>query len=145
MLVAAALMLVLTASGGENPNPMNHRANGTFDIKIEPMASTTFSRMSSVKQYHGDLEGTSHGEMMGIQNNEGSGAYAALEVVTGTVHGKKGSFTLVHSGTMRRHGEFSMIIRVVPESGTDELAGITGTMEIVIESGKHFYHFDYSL
>jgi len=76
---------------------------------------------------------------------EGSGAYAAIEVVTGTLGGRKGSFALVHSGTMRRGGDYRMIIRVVPDSGTEELTGIDGTMEIVIENGKHFYKLDYTL
>jgi hypothetical protein len=74
---------------------------------------------------------------------EGSGAYVAIERVTGTLAGRKGSFLLVHSGTMRRGGEFNMIVRVVPDSGTDELTGLTGTMEITIEGKNHFYKFDF--
>ena len=86
------------------------------------------------------------GEMMSVEGAvEGSGAYVAIERVTGTLAGRKGSFALVHSGTMRRGGEFSMIIRVVPDSGTDELTGLSGSMEIVIEGGNHFYKLDYVL
>ena len=77
------------------------------------------------KQFHGDLERSSAGEMTSVEGTvEGSSAYVAIERVTGTLHGRNGSFALVHSGTMRRGGEFSMIIRIVPDSGTGELAGL---------------------
>ena len=123
------------------------QASGTFDVKVEPIADrTTFGRLSLRKQFRGDLEGTSVGEMMTEEGTEkGSGAYVAIERITGTLDGRKGSFALIHGGTMRRGGEFNLVIRVVPDSGTDELAGLTGTMEIVIKDRDHFYHFDYAL
>lgn len=121
------------------------RANGSFEVKLQPMSGDAYPRLSLKKTFHGDLEGTSDGEMMSLTSEEGSGAYVAIERVTGTLHGRKGSFALVHSGTMRRGGEFDMIIRVVPDSGTGELAGITGTLQIVIEGRAHSYHFDYAL
>ncbi len=125
---------------------MSKRATGTFEVKMEKMASDRFPRMSGKKQIHGDLEGTGESEMMSVEGTEqGSGAYVAIERITGTLHGRKGSFALVHSGTMRRGGEFNMIIRVVPDSGTGELEGLTGTFEIVFEGSNHLYNFDYTL
>lgn len=139
-------LTLLTASAEEKGKPMSQRASGSFEVKLEPMTSEAFPRLSAKKQIRGDLEGTSTGEMMSVEGTvEGSGAYAAIERVTGTLHGRKGSFALVHSGTMRRGGEFSMIIRIVPDSGTGELTGISGSMEIVIEGRDHFYKLDYVL
>jgi hypothetical protein len=77
-------------------------------------------------------------------NVQGSAGYVAIERVTGTLHGKRGSFVLQHTGTMDR-GAPSLSIHVVPDSGTEELVGLTGSMQIQIEQGKHFYTFDYSL
>ncbi|HEX6098656.1 MAG TPA: DUF3224 domain-containing protein [Thermoanaerobaculia bacterium] len=141
MLVVAAL----AASAEEKGKPMSQRASGTFEVKLEPLAGDAFPRLALKKDFHGDLEGTSAGEMMSVQSEGGSGAYVALERFTGTLKGRKGSFVLVHSGTMRRGGDFQMIIRVVPDSGTEALAGIAGTLEIVIEGSKHSYHLEYSL
>src|SRR5262249_28733629 len=104
-----------------------------------------FPRMTLTKQFHGDLEATSCGEMMSIYGTvEGSGAYVAIERVEGSLSGRKGSFALVHNGTMSRGGDFVITIKVVPDSGTDELAGLAGTMRIVIEQGSHVYDFEYT-
>ncbi len=102
--------------------------------------------MSADKQLNGALEGTSHGEMLTATTAvEGSAAYVALERVEATLAGRKGTFVLQHSAFMTR-GAPHLTITVVPDSGTGELAGITGTMAIRIEEGgKHFYDFDYSL
>ncbi len=106
----------------------------------------SFPRLALHKQFHGDLEGTSQGEMMSVNGTvKGSGAYVAIEHFSGSLLGRKGSFALVHSGTMRKGGELNMIIRVVPDSGTEQLAGLTGTFEIIIEDGKHRYNFDFSI
>ena len=127
------------------------RATGPFDVKLTPQAADTptegspLGRMSIDKQFHGDLEGTSKGEMLtagtAIQNSAG---YVAVERVTGTLHGKKGTFALQHNATMTR-GEGKLNIVVVPDSGTGELTGLSGTMSIEISNGKHFYAFEYSL
>jgi hypothetical protein len=144
--LAILCLTLLAATPQPKGNTMTRRANGTFEVKVQPIAGEgAFPRHSAKKTLHGDLEGTSEGEMMSVTSEDGSGAYAAIERVTGTLHGRKGSFALVHSGTMRRGGEFDMIIRVVPESGTGELTGLTGTMQIVIEGRDHSYHFDYAL
>lgn len=143
MAVAVALaILSLTLEGA----PMSHRVSGEFEVKLEPMKSEAFPRMAMTKKYHGDLEATSAGEMMHVESTvKGSGAGVAIERVTGSLRGRKGSFVLVHNSTMRGGGDFSMIIRVVPDSGTEELTGLTGTMGIVFDGPKHIYQFDYSL
>jgi Protein of unknown function (DUF3224) len=109
---------------------------GTFDVKLTPetladkAADKTLARMSIDKQFHGDLEGTSKGEMLSaVTRVKGSAGYVAIERVTGTLKGRKGSFVLQHSATMAR-GEPHLHIIVVPDSGTEELTGLTGTMKI---------------
>ncbi len=101
--------------------------------------------MSLDKQFHGDLEATGQGEMLSVLDREkGSGGYVALERVTGTLQGKEGSFVLQHNATMNR-GAAKMDIMVVPDTGTGQLTGISGSMIIRIEAGKHFYDFEYTL
>jgi hypothetical protein len=125
-------------------------AMGTFDVKLLPLSSDQlpngFGRMSIDKQFHGDIEGSSKGEMLsfGTGGKGSSGGYVALEQVTGTLNGRKGSFVLQHSATMNR-GVPHMSITVVPDSGTDQLVGLTGTFNIIIADGKHSYDFEYSL
>jgi hypothetical protein len=127
-------------------------AKGGFDTKVEPQGApdkapgSTLGEMSLNKQYHGDLEGAGKGTMLTVASDvKGSAAYVAVERVTGTLNGKTGSFALQHSGTMNR-GALHLLITVVPDSGTGQLAGITGTMDIVIApDGKHSYTFDYTL
>jgi uncharacterized protein DUF3224 len=126
------------------------RATGTFDVKLNPLAAynaddSSMGRMSIDKQFHGDLQATSKGEMLSsMDRNSGSGAYVAIERVTGLLGGREGSFVLHHTGTMNR-GEAQLSVRVAPDSGTAQLAGLTGTMTIDIAAGKHSYTFDYSL
>lgn len=128
------------------------RANGTFEVKLSPQKpdnpaaeNANLGRMSIDKKFSGDLEGTSQGEMLSAMSAiKGSAGYVALERVTGTLHGRKGSFVLQHNGTMTR-GAPALSICVVPDSGEGDLAGLTGKLTIRIEGGKHFYEFDYSL
>ncbi len=125
-------------------------AKGTFDVKVAPVAEdkaegSTLGRYSLDKQYHGDLEATAKGEMLTAGSDvKGSGAYVAVERVTGTLNGRKGSFVLVHKGTMG-HGSMQLSVTVVPDSGTDRLTGLTGSLNIVIADGKHSYDFDYTI
>jgi Protein of unknown function (DUF3224) len=125
---------------------MSH-AKGTFEVKMAPVsvADEPVMRMSIDKQFHGDLEATSIGQMM-AGGNEANGArvYVALETVTGTLAGKSGSFILAHRGTMTATGQELSVI-IVPDSGTGELKGISGTLDIQITDGKHFYTMDYML
>lgn len=122
---------------------------GTFDIKGTPLAaeqSTTeigAGRMAFRKTFHGDLQGTSVVEMLGMMDQKlVSGAYVALERITGTVQGRTGSFALQHSSTMRR-GTPEQRITVVPDSGTDALAGISESMTIDIVDKQHYYTFTF--
>jgi hypothetical protein len=128
---------------------MSERASGTFAVKLTPQsladAEAGFARMSLDKQFHGELEATSKGEMLAAATAvNGSAGYVAMERVSGTLHGRAGTFFLQHSGTMNR-GEASLSVTVVPDSATDELTGLTGRMAIIIEAGKHSYEFDYEL
>jgi hypothetical protein len=127
------------------------RATGPFDVSLKPLSmdnepgSDSLGRMSIEKQFRGDLEGTSKGQMLtggtAIKNSAG---YVAIERVTGSLKGRKGSFILQHTGLMNR-GTPSLMITVVPDSGTDQLEGLKGTMTINIEAGKHSYQLDYTL
>jgi hypothetical protein len=125
-------------------------ARGTFDVKVAPQpqddsAGGPFTRLFLDKHFHGDLDATSKGQMMAAGTAvEGSGAYVAFELVTGVLNGKRGSFILQHKGTMRKN-VYLMDVTVVPDSGTDELTGITGNMKIIIEGGRHSYEFEYTL
>jgi hypothetical protein len=124
------------------------KATGPFDVKMAPAsaADATVGRFTLDKKYHGDLEGSGIGEMLtALTTTKGSAGYVAIEKVTGTLAGRTGSFHLQHSGTMNR-GAPSLSITVVPDSGTSELAGLTGKMNISIAAdGAHYYTFEYSL
>lgn len=124
-------------------------ARGTFEVKLAPQEDksqdATLGRMTIDKQIHGDLEGTSKGQMLTAGSAvKGSGGYVAMERVTGTLSGRSGSFTLQHSATMDR-GVPHLSITVVPDSGTDQLVGLTGKFNITIADGKHSYDFEYTL
>jgi hypothetical protein len=130
---------------------MPTRAAGTFEVKLAPQstdaetAGSTLSRLTIEKQFRGDLEGTSKGEMLSAgTQTKGSAGYVAQERVTGTLGGRRGSFVLQHTGVMNR-GAPGLTITVVPDSGTGDLAGLTGAMMIIIEPGKHSYQLDYDL
>ena len=128
------------------------RISGRFDVKVLPQKpdnpqaeSAGLGRMALDKQFHGDLEAASQGEMLSVLDRAtGSGAYVAMERVTGTLAGRKGSFVLFHHATMDR-GNPELTIQVVPDSGTDELVGLKGSMDIRIEDKQHFYDFDYEI
>jgi hypothetical protein len=160
LLGIASLLWAAAPLTAQSPSPLSStnqeidvttRATGTFDVKLAPLTAydtttgTTMGRMSIDKQFHGDLEATSKGEMLiggtAIKNSAG---YVAIERVTGTLAGRKGTFILQHNATMNR-GAPQLNIIVVPDSGTDGLTGLTGTMNIIIADGKHSYEFDYTL
>jgi Protein of unknown function (DUF3224) len=129
---------------------MKKHASGAFDVKVAPLASdfsadANLGRMSLDKQYHGDLEATGKGEMLYAGGPaKGSGGYVAIEQISGTLQGRSGSFVLQHSGTMTPEGT-NMTVTVVPDSGTGQLAGLTGSLTIKIDHGQHSYELDYSL
>jgi hypothetical protein len=126
---------------------MAMQASGTFEVKLTPQEGTveTLGRMTIEKQFRGDLEATSKGEMLSAGTAvKGSAGYVAIERVTGTMQGREGSFVLQHSGTMTR-GMPHLTITVVPDSGTGALAGLTGKMAITIADGEHSYILEYTL
>ena len=130
---------------------MTTRATGPFEVKLAPLPAyddsetSTPARLSIDKVFKGDLVATSKGEMLSAMTAvKGSAGYVAIERVSGTLAGRTGSFVLQHTGLMNR-GAPSLTITVVPDSGTGELEGLSGTMNIVIEGGKHSYELDYSL
>ena len=126
---------------------MSH-ATGPFDVKLTPQddkLDPTLARLIIDKQFHGDLEATSKGTMLSAGTAvKGSAGYVAIELVTGALHGRTGTFVLQHSATMNR-GVPSLSITVLPDSGTGQLTGLTGTMNIIIAEGKHSYDFSYTL
>jgi Protein of unknown function (DUF3224) len=73
-----------------------------------------------------------------------SGVCVAIELVTGTLDGRSGTFILHHRGVMTR-GVPELSVAVVPDSGTGELTGLAGDMQIKMPGGKHFYQFSYAL
>ncbi|HMH13991.1 MAG TPA: DUF3224 domain-containing protein [Edaphobacter sp.] len=128
---------------------MTH-AIGTFEVKLAPQSDGKpedfpIGRMLIDKQIHGDLEATTKGQMLAFSTEvKGSAGYVAMERVTGILNGRTGSFVLQHSATMNR-GVPQLFITVVPDSGTGQLIGLTGTFDIQITDGKHSYTFDYSI
>ena len=129
---------------------MSSHAAGPFDVKVTPQDDKSddplLGRMTIDKQYHGDLDATGKGQMLTAGSAaKGSGAYVAIEKVSGALQGRRGTFVLQHTGTMTQ-GAPQLIINVVPDSGTGQLAGISGKMAIKIaEGGKHSYDFEYTL
>jgi hypothetical protein len=128
-----------------------HIAKGTFTVALQPMpfenadAESKLGRMSIDKQISGDLAATTQGQMLSAMTSvKGSAGYVALELVTGTLAGKRGTFVLQHIGVMNR-GVSSLKVSVVPDSGTGELSGIEGEFRIDIANGTHSYEFAYRL
>jgi hypothetical protein len=124
-------------------------ATGTFEVKTQPQAQDDpapgFGRASLDKQYGGDLAGAATGVMLtAMTPTPGSAAYVALERFTGKLHGREGSFALQHAGSMCG-GTQQLAISVVPCSGSGELTGIEGQLDIRIENGRHYYEFEYTL
>lgn len=124
----------------------------TFDVSLEPVEThaqgaegNQLGRMTLDKTFHGALDATSQGEMLSVMTSvQGSAGYVAIEQVTGTLNGKQGTFVLQHFGIMQ-DGEDRLILEVVPGSASGELSGLSGTMDIEVKGGKHYYTFDYEL
>jgi hypothetical protein len=148
LTLAATIYLAAAAvAAAQNGQPMTTRASGTFDVKLSPQATADkdLGRLSIEKQFRGDLEGTSSGEMLTAMTAiKESAGYVAIERVTGRLKGRSGTFILQHTGTMER-GKPSLSVTVVPDSGTGDLAGLTGTMTIDLGGGKHAYVFEYAI
>lgn len=130
---------------------MSERARGTFEVtatRQPPYDSAdglVLGRTSFVKTFKGELEASSTVEMLSAGTpTQGSAVYVALERVNGTLAGKRGNFVLAHYGVMNR-GTPSLKLEVAPDSGTGELVGLTGQMQIEIKDGQHFYELEYQL
>jgi hypothetical protein len=129
---------------------MSTHASGTFEVKLTPQTDdksgdASLGRMTIDKQFHGDLEGASKGQMLtGMTEVKGSAGYVAIEKVNGTLKGRTGTFILQHAGSMNR-GVPQLTITVVPDSGTGQLTGLAGNFTIKIDQGKHSYEFEYTL
>ncbi len=124
------------------------RARGPFEVTTTPQddgGDGVIGRLLLDKRYDGDLVATGRGQMLGARTPDGSGGYVALERVEGALAGRSGTFVLLHRGTMRGGGDVRLEVEVVPGSGTGGLAGLAGTMAIMIEGGAHAYELDYTL
>ncbi|WP_266156992.1 DUF3224 domain-containing protein [Dyella silvatica] len=151
-MAALGLMFgLLVSAPSMSKEATTMHASGPFEVKLTPQPAIPGIEPARVdartidKQFHGELEAHSLGEMLSAGGEvPGSAGYVAIERVTGTLHGRHGSFLLQHSGTMNR-GEPQLAIHVIPDSGTEQLTGLTGSMAIIIEHGQHSYTFDYQL
>mgnify|MGYP002624624235 CR=1 FL=1 len=139
------------ATPTKEPPRMPQVAKGSFDVEMKPQAEpaaadgVSLGRMSLAKTFHGDMQATGQGEMLtALTPTKCSAGYVAIERVTGTLHGRRGSFVFQHSGLMDQ-GAQSLSIRVVPGSGTGDLAGLAGDFRLRIVDGKHLYEFEYTL
>ena len=124
-------------------------ARGPMEVEIE--AEPPYSEQGGLKlnrnlvrkEFSGDLVGTSEAQMIAaFTGTHGSAGYVAIEHFTGSVGGKSGSFVLQHSGVMNK-GDAQLTVTIVPDSGTGELVGISGTLEIDNDEGQHSYALDY--
>ena len=154
LILAGLILTGITRQAGDGRAPAGRKeammiARGTFDVRLSPQADDRaavgpFSRLILNKQFQGDLQASSKGQMLGAETGQGSGGYVALEHVTGTLNGLHGSFVLQHIGTMTK-GSARLDVTVVPDSGTEQLKGIIGTMTIVIEGDRHYYTLEYRI
>lgn len=129
---------------------MTHHARGPFTVKLAPQAADpggepAIGRLTLDKQFQGDLVAVSKGQMIAFRSAvAGSAGYVAMERVEGTLNGRAGSFVLQHTGVMTR-GDGKLIVTVVPDSGTGELTGLSGTMTIIVTGKDHAYDFEYTV
>ena len=155
LIAAAILLCAAQAQAAQSPQPketsMSHHAEGPFDVKTIPLqpdevtTGTGITRFHLDKQYHGPLDAKAKGEMLAYGSPaSGAAGYTAIEEVSGTLDGRKGSFALQHWGTMQA-GKFELRVEIVPGSGSGDLKGIAGTLTITINAGQHTYTLDYTL
>ena len=152
-----SLMLGLTASlleshANTSEEHLLMHASGYFDVKLAPQAADNpqartaqIDRLSIDKKYHGDVQGTSTGQMQAIKDDRDTGAYVALEKVVASFKGRNGTFMLMHYGYMSQGAVGRWLVEIVPNSGTGELAGLSGTMKIIQKDEKHYYEVEYAL
>jgi len=122
------------------------QAKGYFEVTLNPANDqiAPAGRMLIEKTYHGDLRGSAVGQMLSKRTDEGVAVYSAIEEFSGVLDGKTGTFTLSHYGIMSAQGQ-ELKIEIIPSSGTDELKGITGSLELIMEGGVHNYTLNYHI
>ncbi len=118
------------------------------DLEAEPpfleQDGLTLNRNVVRKEFSGDVVGVSEAQMIAaFTGTPGSAGYVAIEHFTGSVGGRSGSFVLQHSGVMNK-GDGQLTVTIVPDSGTGELVGISGTLDINNDEGQHSYVLDYT-
>lgn len=152
LAIATLAILTFSTTNGATSRESAMHAKGYFDVTLipqkpdnAPAQEASLGRMSIDKQYHGDIDGIAKGEMLATGDGKQHGAYVAIEKITATLNGRSGSFSLVHRAAMNQGTPERWEIFVVPGSGTEQLAGISGTFTIINRDGKHFYELDYSL
>jgi hypothetical protein len=150
MLSLVASQFVSRANTSQEHLSMH--ASGYFDVTLAPQAADNpqvrtaqIDRLSIDKKYHGDVQGTSTGQMQAIRDAQETGAYVALEKVVASLHGRNGTFMLMHYGYMSQGAIGRWLVEIVPNSGTGELAGLSGTMKIIPKDEKHYYEIEYAL
>jgi hypothetical protein len=148
--LAAAPVLAAHANLPKESKLMH--ASGSFDVTLTPQAADNdpcrtaqIERLSIDKKYHGDLQGTSAGQMHAIKNAQDIGAYVALERVNASLRGRSGTFMLMHYGYMSHDVVGRWLVEVVPDSGTEGLAGLSGTMKIIPAGQQHHYELEFNL
>lgn len=147
IVTATAGQMAVAGASPTKGSAVEHVATGEFDVQLNPVGpgDAPVDSMTIAKTFRGDLTATSTGQMLAVRTPvNGSAGYVAMEQVSGTLAGKQGTFALQHSGTMDK-GAPTLSVIVVPDSATGDLAGLTGSLAIVIEGGKHLYTFRYSL
>lgn len=124
-------------------------ARGTIDVTMEAeppfleQDGIKLQRTAVRKEFSGDMVGTSEAQMVAAYTaTPGSAGYVSIEHFTGSVDGKSGSFVLQHHGLMAK-GEAELTVTIVPDSGTGDLNGISGTLEIDNDDGGHSYVLEY--
>jgi hypothetical protein len=150
VLGLAAAPFVSHANTSEEHSIMH--ASGYFDVTLAPQAADNpqvrtaqIQRLSIDKKYHGEVQGTSTGQMQAIRDDRDTGAYVALEKVVASIKGRSGTFMLMHYGYMHQGAVGRWLVEIVPNSGTGELADLSGTMKIIQKDGKHYYEIEYTL
>jgi hypothetical protein len=145
-----AFLLMSRANTSEEHLPLH--ASGYFDVTLAPQAADNLQvrtaqieRLSIDKKYHGDVQGTSTGQMQAIRDDRDTGAYVALEKVVASLQGRSGTFMLMHYGYMSQGAVGRWLVEIVPDSGTGELVGLSGTMKIIQKDEKHYYEIEYAL
>jgi Protein of unknown function (DUF3224) len=144
-----ALLITINLTNGQTMKTYPLTAKGSFSVTMKPegqnkVGDITFGRYAIDKVFKGDLEGTSKVDMLGASSDNGSGAYVAIESVSGTLNGKTGIFLLIHNGTMTKTSQ-QLTVTVVPGCSTGDLTTLEGKLTINIVGKEHFYVLEYSL